>query len=147
MWHGQFKAKTSLVNSFAAFLLLSNFKLLSLSLDILTPVDVHYFVTPDKINLTWRLYYDPTVEYFSIEHRKYAIAALSIVFICILMQAIFFLIYSLSFFQKIISLLPLRWQLFLHTLVDATKKWMPQSKVATKMAQSLAQVIAGGIML
>ena len=120
-WHGQFQAKTSLVNSFAAFLLLSNFKLLSVSLDILTPVKVHYFVTPDKINHTLRLYYDPTVEYFSIEHRVYAIAALSIVFICILMPAIFFLLYSLSFFQRIISLLPLRWQLFLHTLVDAVQ--------------------------
>ena len=120
-WHGHFHAKTSLVNSFAAFLLLSNFKLFSLCLDILTPVKVHYFVTPEKVNVTMRLYYDPTVEYFGIEHRRYAIAALLIVFFSILMPAIFLLLYSVSFFQKIISLLPLRWQLFLHTLVDSVQ--------------------------
>ena len=56
------------MNSFAAFLLLSNFKLFRVSVDILTPVKVHYFGTPDMVNLTWRLYYDPTVEYFGIEH-------------------------------------------------------------------------------
>ena len=82
------------MNSFAAFLLLSNFKLFSVSLDFLTPVKVHYFVTPDKVNLTWRLYYDPTVEHFGIEHRGYGIAALSMVFFCI-MPAIFFLLYLL----------------------------------------------------
>ena len=120
-WYGNFHAKTSLVNSFAAFLLLSNLKLLSVSLDILTPVKVHYFVTPDKINHTSRLYYDPTVEYFGIEHRGYAIAALSIVAFCILMPAIFFLLYSLTFFQKIIGLLPLRWQLSLHMIVDSVQ--------------------------
>ena len=109
------------MNSFAAFLLLSNFKLFSVCLDILTPVKVHYFVTPDKVNVTWRLYYDPTVEYFGIDHRGYAIAALLVVFFCILMPAIFFFLYSVSFVQKIISLLPLRWQLFLHTLVDSVQ--------------------------
>ena len=119
-WHWHFHAKTSLVNSFAAFLLLSNFKLFSVCLDILTPVKVHYFDTPDKVNVTWRLYYDPTVEYFGIQHRGYGIAAVSMVLFCI-MPAIFFLLYSVSFFQKIISLLPLRWQLSLHTLVDSVQ--------------------------
>ena len=37
------------------------------------------------------------------------------------MPAIFLLLYSVSFFQKIISLLPLRWQLSLHTLVDSVQ--------------------------
>ena len=120
-WYGHFNAKTSLVNSFAAFLLLSNFKLFSVSFDILTPVRVHYYINPDKVNITWRLYYDPTVEYFGVEHRGYAIAALLIVFSYIILPAIFFLLYSLSFFQKIISLLPLRWQLSLHTLVDSVQ--------------------------
>ena len=106
-WYGHFHAKTSLVNSFAAFLLLSNFKLLFVSFDILTPMKVHYYINPDKVNITLRLYYDPTVEYFGVEHRGYAIAALLIVFFYIILPATFFLLYSLSFFQKIISLLPL----------------------------------------
>ena len=113
-----FSVERSLINSFATFLFLANIKFFNVGLDILTPVKVYQFNTPNKINTTLRLYYDSTVEYFGSEHMLYGIAALVfMVFIIFPVLLVFF--YPLSIFQKCLSLFPLRWQLSLHIFFDS----------------------------
>jgi len=118
-WQSNFAIKTSTVNAFAAFLFLSNIKLFSICFDILTPVKVYQFYNPLQVNSTWRLYYDPTVEYFSQEHRWYAMTALVITFVFILLPVLILLLYSTRVFHKFLSILPQRWQLLLHAFVDS----------------------------
>ena len=106
-----FSFKRSLINSFATFLFLANIKFFNVGLDILTPVKVYQFNTPNKINNTLRLYYDSTVEYFGSEHTLYAITTLVFMSFFVIFPVLLVLFYPLSIFQKFFGLFPLRWQL------------------------------------
>jgi len=118
-WHTSFSVRTSLVNSFAAFLFLCNAKLLNINFDILTPVKLFQLHTSGDYNVTWRLYYDPTVRYFSSQHKWYAFAALMITISIVIIPLLTILLYSFRIFQKLLSLLPIRWQLSIHTFMDS----------------------------
>ncbi len=98
---------------------LSNIKFFSICFDILTPVKVYQFYSPLQVNSSWRLYYDPTIKYFSKEHRWYAIIALVIAFVFIIIPLLVLFLYSTRVFHKFFSILPQRWQLFLHVFVDS----------------------------
>ena len=117
--YGSISVKTSLVDAFATFLFLSNMKFFSISFDILTPVRVFQFYTPYHVNVTWRLYYDPTIVYFSTEHCIYATLALTSLSLLVIFPILILLLYSSSFFQKCLTILPHRWQITLHTFVDS----------------------------
>ena len=117
-WYKEFSIKTSLVNSFSTFLFLANSKLFNIGQDILTPVKVYQFNTPNQINTTLRVYYDSTVEYFSLEHTLHSIIAL-VMSIVIIFPVLLALFYPLNIFQKFLSLFPLRWQLSLHIFFDS----------------------------
>ncbi len=118
-WQSNFAIKTSTVNVFATFLFLSNTKFFSICFDMLTPVKVHQFYSPLQVNSSWRLNYDPTIKYFSQQHRWYAIIALVIAFVFIIIPLLVLLFYSTRVFHKFLSILPQRWQLFLHAFVDS----------------------------
>ena len=69
----QWDIRTSLLDAFATFLLLSYTKLLSVSFDLLFPMSI-----TDVYGHTFSsmyLYYDATVEYFGNEHLPYGIMA------------------------------------------------------------------------
>ena len=118
-WQRYFSIKTSIVDAYATFLYLTNTKFLSICLDILTPVKVFQFYTPQNINISWRVYYDPTIVYLSSEHRLYAIIALISLTAFVVLPVLILLFYSISSFQKFLNLLPHRWQIYLHTFVDS----------------------------
>ena len=69
-FRSQWDVKTSIVEAFATFLLLSYMKLLSVSVDLLTPSHV-YHVNGSSLGLY--LYYDATIEYFGEEHLPYGV--------------------------------------------------------------------------
>ena len=64
--------RTSVIDSFATFFLLSYVKVLSVTADLLIPTRVYELGT-SKSQSTLRLYYSPTVQYFGDEHLPYAI--------------------------------------------------------------------------
>ena len=111
--------KTSIVDSYAAFIFLTNSKFFSTCFDILTPVKVFQFHSPQHINISWRVYYDPNVEYFSSEHCLYAVIALISLFMFVIFPVLILILHSISFFQKFLTHLPRRWQIYLHTFVDS----------------------------
>ena len=115
----EFSVKRSLINSFTTFLYLANIKFFNVCLDILTPVKVYQFYTPNKINTTLRLYYDSTVEYFGSEHILYGITALVVMSVFIIFPVFLVFFYPLNIFQKCLRLFPLRWQLSLHIFFDS----------------------------
>ena len=93
-WQSNFVFNTTTINTFAAFFNLSNIKFFSICFDILTPVKVYQFYSPLQVNSSWRLYYDPTIKYFSQQHRWYSIIALVIAFVFIIIPLLVLLFYS-----------------------------------------------------
>ncbi len=93
-WQSNFVFNTTTINTFAAFFNLSNIKFFSICFDMLTPVKVYQFYSPLQVNSSWRLYYDPTIKYFSQQHRWYSIIALVIAFVFIIIPLLVLLFYS-----------------------------------------------------
>ena len=111
----QWNIKTSVIDAFATFLLLSNIKLLSLSTDLLTPTYV-YSMNGSVVDIY--LYYDASIEYFGKKHFPYAILALFVVLTFILFPLLLLLLYPMRCFQQCLGLCGVRWHA-LHIFIDA----------------------------
>ena len=107
--------RTSVIDSFSTFFLLSYVKILSVTCDLLIPTQIQ------QLNSNTRklaLYYSPSVPYFGHEHRPYAILALTILTVFVAIPTVIFILYPCQFFQKFLSLFPINWH-FLHAFVDS----------------------------
>ena len=110
--------KSSLINSITTFMFLANIKVLSVCFDALTPVRVYEIHKSEVVTTSSRLYYDPTIYYFSSEHRPYAIAALTILFFMYIFPLIF-LFRFFHCFQILASYFPHRLQISFNTFMDS----------------------------
>ena len=113
--------KTSTVDSFAAFMLLSSVKLLNVCFDILIPVEVTtlYSQGNTTTNKSWRVFYDASIPYFGSQHLPYAIIAIVILITNILIPTFLLLLSPYSIFQFFLNKFPDRWQLIIRTFVDS----------------------------
>ena len=106
--------RTSVIDSFNTFFLLSYVKVLSVSSDLLMYVHIHSLGSKSST----RLYYDPTLHYFGEKHLPFAILALIFLTLFILFPTLVLALYPFKFFQKFLSILPIRWH-FLYAFVDS----------------------------
>jgi len=113
----QYQLKSSLIQIFATFILLASAKLLSASIDLLLFFTTAYNQKLEKLNTKF-FYYDPTIEYFSSEHLPYALVALVVGFIFILVPFVLLLFYPCSCSHKLLNMLNIRLQA-LHIFMDA----------------------------
>jgi len=111
----QWDIKTSIIDAFATFLILSNIKLLSVSFDLLLPTYV-YNMNGSVVGIY--LYYDGSIEYFGNKHLPYAILAVFVVLIFILLPILLLLLYPMRCFQRCLGHCRVRWHA-LHIFVDA----------------------------
>ena len=109
--------RTSIIDAFGTFLLLSNVKVLSVSFDLLVFTKV-YQIHPTYHNVTTKLYYAPDVDYFGKEHLPYAILAIICLSIFSIFPVLLLILYPCSCFQKLLNRLPVRW-FILHTIMDS----------------------------
>ena len=107
--------RTSVIDSFSTFFLLSYFKILSVSADLLIPTQIYKLGSNTS---TFGLYYSPSVAYFGDEHYSYAIMAIAIFTLFVMIPTITLFLYPFQFFQKCLSIFPINWH-FLHAFVDA----------------------------
>ena len=107
--------RTSVLDSFATFFLLSYIKVLSVTADILIPTQI-FQLSSDKSK--FGVYYSPSVTYFGDQHLPYAILAIILVTLFVSIPTMIFTFYSCQFFQKFLSLFPINWH-FLHAFVDS----------------------------
>ena len=107
--------RTSVLDSFATFFLLSYIKILNATADLLTPTQI-FKLSSDKS--MFGVYYSPTVPYFGDEHLPYAILAIILVTLFVSVPTIIFTVYPCQFFQQFLSLFPINWH-FLHAFVDS----------------------------
>ena len=108
--------RTSVVDAYATFFLLSFTKFLSVSFDILTPGRLYVF---NSNNNTFVLYYDASIEYFGREHLPYAILAIIVLLVFIILPVLTLFLYPFKFFQKFLGCFPTRWYTILHTFVES----------------------------
>ena len=117
IFSSNWEIRTSLIDAFATFFLLANVKFLSVSFDLLVPVKVYNLDYTGKYNHSLYLYYDATIPYFGNRHLPYAILAISVFVIFVLLPVVLLLLYPFRWFQKFLNLFPIRWYI-LHTFVD-----------------------------
>ena len=118
LFRKQWEIRTSLIDAFATFLLLSSMKFLNVSYDLLVPMRVYQLNSTGGHNYTLRLYYDPTVPYLGRSHLPYAITAILVLVLFVFTPGILLLLYPLRLFQRFLNLFPIRWHI-LHTFVDS----------------------------
>ena len=117
-FHANWDIRTSTIDVFATFFLLSNVKFLSISYGLLTPVRVYQLNSTGSLTHSWRVFFDPTVLYLSNQHLFYAIPALLSLLFFVLMPVLILALYPFKWFQKLLNLFPFRWYI-LHTFVDS----------------------------
>ena len=110
-WDG----RTSIIDTYATFFILSYTKFLSVSADLLVPVKA-YSLNNDSVRLA--LYYDATVDYFSGEHLPYALPALVLSFVFLIAPTLLLLVYPFRWFHKILNCLKFHSRT-LTTLMDS----------------------------
>jgi len=94
----QWNFKSSIVEAFASFLLLSLGKMLTISFDLIVPTQI-YNIHGEQINKMY-LFYDATVEVFSSSHLIFAITAIAVLIVFILLPLLLLLLYPLRCFHK-----------------------------------------------
>ena len=93
--------KTSIIDAFATFILLSYTKFMFVSFCLLSPIHLHN-VSGKQIG-SLRFYFDASVESFHGEHIGFAILAIVVLGIFVVIPPLFLFIYPLKIFQKCIG--------------------------------------------
>ena len=105
--------QTSLIDAFSTFIILSVIKIGYTSFIILQPVRIY---SPDG-TCTTRVYTDPSFDYFGLDHLPYALTALALMCLLILIPLLLLFLYPLRSFQKLLN--RCRWQCStLHIFAD-----------------------------
>ena len=108
--------RTSIIDSFATFFLLSYIKVMSVSTDLLFFTRVYKLGSKSTSKLG--VFYSPSVEYFGDDHRPYAILAVILLALFVCIPTLTLIFYPFKFFQKFLSLFPFNWH-FLRAFVDS----------------------------
>jgi len=118
LYKKNWKLRTSTIDVFSTFMILSSVKLACTCFDILIPVQVCETSSSNKCRLV--LLYDATVPYFGEKHLPFAILAISMFLILAVIPVILLLFYQCQVCQKLLTvLLPRRWKLVLYTFLDS----------------------------
>ena len=113
-FQSKLNVKTSLIDTFATFLLLAYMKIGFAAFYVLTPTLIW---SPDGSH-TLAVYIDPSMTYFGSSHIGYAVFTLLLVFVVLIIPIILLFLYPLRCFHKCLNHFHLR-LLPLHAFVDA----------------------------
>ena len=107
--------RTSVIDSFATFFLLSYVKILCVSTDLMVFTAVHELLS-NKTH--YRLYYDANIEFFRGSHVPYALLSATMALFFVIIPTLILILYPFQCFQKCLSYYQIR-RHFLHTFVDS----------------------------
>ena len=111
----RWRLKSSIIDAFATFLLLSYIRVLSVSFDLLTFTQVR---NPQGHIVGNYLYSNADIAYFKDKHLPYALAAIVIFFVFITLPVVLLLLYPMRWFQQCLTHLRLNHEL-LRTFMDS----------------------------
>ena len=112
----EWNIKNSLIDAFCTFLLLSYFKFLSVSFDLLVRVSV--FNVHGETSKKHYLFFDGSVEYFGPEHLPFGILALAVFLVFNLLPLVLLCLYPCQCFQRCLNFCRVRCQT-LHIFMDS----------------------------
>ena len=144
--------KTTILNTCITFILLAYSKVLFTSLNLLFAVrsyDSNGEVVPDSTILL----YDPSIRFFHSEHIPYAIFALSVIVIFVLLPPLLLLLYPTKLFRKCLSCCGFRRWDILHLVADVFQGWYKDGTEGTLDYRALSalylllRVALGGVFL
>ena len=118
LFRDKWDIRSSVIDSFATFFFLSNVKFLSVAYDLFIPVKVYQLPLSGNFTHSWRLSHNATIDYFGSTHLPYAILAIVVLVIFVLLPVLILMLYPFRWFQKILNVLPVRWHV-LHTFMDS----------------------------
>ena len=118
LFNSKWEIKTSLIDAFSTLLLLAYVKILNTSFDLLTPVNVYQLSSSGQLTRSWRLFFDATLVYFGPHHLPYAILAIVMLMVFVILPILLLFLYPFHWFHKFLNLFPFRWYV-LHTFVDS----------------------------
>ena len=148
--------RTTIVNACATFILLSYSKLLFVSVKLIFGIH-SYNSYGQVVTDSTVLLFDPTIKFFRLERTPYAMLALSIILIFILLPPILLLLYPTQAFKKCLSCCRfLRWDI-IHVVADCFQGWYkdgtdgtldyrPVSAVYLLLRIALSSVFIGSLM-
>ena len=110
--------RTSVIDAFGTSFLLSNIKFLSVSFDLLLPVQVYQLDSTGNLTTSLRLYYDATIPYFGEQHLPYAVLAIAVLTLFVLLPTLLLILYPFRWFQRVLNTFPFRWYI-LRTFVES----------------------------
>ena len=113
-----FSSRTSLIDAFVTFFLLTNVKFINISLSLLVPVKIVHINATACHDTLQRLFYDATLPYFGSRHLPYAILAITVLTVFVLVPVLLLILYPFRWFQRLLSFFPFRWYI-LHTFMDS----------------------------
>ena len=108
-------SRTTVIDAYATFYILSYTKILCVSVDLLIPVRAHSL---NDGSVRWVLYYDGTLDYFGREHLPYAFLAILFSALVTAPTILLLLFYQQKCFQRLLTCLKIHSQL-LHALTDS----------------------------
>ena len=117
----QWSTKASMVNVFSTFFLLTYVKLISVSFTLLLPTYM-YDIHGNCIGAF--LYYDASIPYFGREHLPYAIIAIFISVLFVVIPTLFLSLYPFKWFQHCLNCLQVSGMCpAIHTFADCFLGW------------------------
>ena len=121
----KWELKTSLIDAFATFFVLSSFKLQNSALQFLVPVIVYQINSAGHLTCSWRVFFAATIPYFGSRHLPYVILSILVLLFVTLIPILLLILYPFCWFQSFLNIFPFR-------CTSCTPLWMP-SKAATRM--------------
>ena len=115
MCHRNCDIRTSLVDSFVTFILLSSGKFLSVCFDTLTAVKVYTLSSSKSLSHHWGMYNDAST---TLHYDRHTVLAFVVLIIFIISPILLLLVYPFQWFQKCLNNIPMQWQA-LHTFMDS----------------------------
>ena len=108
--------KHSILDAFVTFTILSCLKVFTVSMDLLLPVTVYNLKSNDS---RLALFYDSSIPYFSKEHLPYALLAIFMTSVFVILPTIILIVYPFTIFQRCLNGLPIRWQIVMRVVLDS----------------------------
>ena len=109
------KVRTSLIDAFATFFLLTYIKIMNVSMDLLISTQIYQLGSNVS---TLGLFYAPSITYFGHDHIPYATLALVVLMLFVITPLFILILYPFQCFQKLLSFIPLKWNI-LHAFIDS----------------------------
>ena len=128
--------KSSILSTFATFFVLAYSKLLYVSVNFLFAIK-SYSCNSSRSS-TGILLYDPTVRFFHSQHIPYAVLAMFIILIFVILPPLLLLIYPTRVFRRCLSWCGFqRWDI-LHPIMDIFQGWYKNGTESTRDYRSLS---------